>query len=69
AEDGLRAVLGGYVHRWEESERLAALGLDSLDFARMRTDLARRLGKEVPLKVIADPGQTLGELCSALAEY
>ncbi|GAA2000512.1 type I polyketide synthase [Nocardiopsis rhodophaea] len=69
AEDALRAVLGGYVHRWEESERLAALGLDSLDFARMRTDLARRLGKEVPLKVIADPGQTLGELCSALAEY
>ncbi|CAM3806532.1 hypothetical protein NORO109296_08765 [Nocardiopsis rhodophaea] len=57
------------MHRWEESERLAALGLDSLDFARMRTDLARRLGKEVPLKVIADPGQTLGELCSALAEY
>ncbi|WP_040726469.1 type I polyketide synthase [Nocardiopsis chromatogenes] len=69
ADDGLRAVLGDYVHQWDESEPLADLGLDSLDFVRMRADLARRLGKEVPLEVIADPGQTLGGLYSALADY
>jgi acyl transferase domain-containing protein/surfactin synthase thioesterase subunit/non-ribosomal peptide synthetase component F/acyl carrier protein len=66
-DDGIRSFLGGYVQRWDESERLADLGLDSLDFARMRGDFARRFGKDVPLAVIAQPDQRLGELYSLLS--
>ncbi|QTT77108.1 type I polyketide synthase [Streptomyces mobaraensis NBRC 13819 = DSM 40847] len=67
-EDGVRAFLSGYVHRWDASERLADLGLDSLDFARMRGDFARRFGKDVPLADIARPDQRLGELHAYLSQ-
>ncbi|WP_320069449.1 polyketide synthase [Micromonospora sp. RTGN7] len=66
--DQLRTFLRTYVHRWDESQRLADLGLDSLDFARLRGDFARRFGRDVPLADIARPEQRLGELYELLAE-
>ncbi|CAG7606167.1 Alpha/beta fold hydrolase [Actinacidiphila bryophytorum] len=66
--DALRSFLGAYVHRWDESRRLAELGLDSLDFARMRGDFARTFGKDVPLSAIARPDQRLGQLYAFLSE-
>lgn len=69
AKDGVQAFLTAYVHRWDESKRLAELGLDSLDFARMRGDFARLFGKDVPLSAIAKPDQRLGDLYSLLSEY
>jgi len=67
-EDGIRSFLRAYVHQWDDSERLVDLGLDSLDFARIKSDFARKFGKDVPLAVIASPGRRLGELYSLLAE-
>jgi surfactin synthase thioesterase subunit len=67
--DGIQAFLRAYVHRWDESKRLVELGLDSLDFARMRGDFARLFGKDVPLAAIAKPDQRLGELYAFLSEY
>ncbi|MBM7086347.1 type I polyketide synthase [Micromonospora humidisoli] len=64
--DHIRDFLGAYVHRWDESQRLSDLGLDSLDFARLRGDFARRFGRDVPLADIARQGQRLGELYELL---
>ncbi|MEU1603773.1 beta-ketoacyl synthase N-terminal-like domain-containing protein [Micromonospora matsumotoense] len=64
--DDVRTFLDTYVHRWDESQRLSDLGLDSLDFARLRGDFARRFGRDVPLADIARPGQRLGELYELL---
>jgi acyl carrier protein len=66
--DGIRTFLSAYVHRWDESKRLADLGLDSLDFVRMRGDFARQFGKDVPLAEIAKPDQRLRNLYSLLSE-
>lgn len=68
-DDRIHSFLSGYVHRWDESEQLADLGLDSLDFVRIRGDFARQFDKNVPLAAIAKPGQRLGELCSLLSGY
>nr|WP_272950686.1 acyl carrier protein [Agrobacterium vitis] len=62
----VRTILGAYVHRWDETRTLQALGLDSLDFARMRGDFSKIFGKEVPLTLIARPNQTLGDLYKTL---
>lgn len=67
--DQIHFFLSDYVHRWDESKRLAELGLDSLDFARIRGDFARLFGKDVPLAAIAKPDQRLGELHSLLSGY
>ncbi|MGI8666145.1 MAG: beta-ketoacyl synthase N-terminal-like domain-containing protein [Jatrophihabitans sp.] len=67
--DRIQLFLNDYVHRWDESRRLIDLGLDSLDFARMRADFARLFGKEVPLAVIAKPDRRLGELHTLLSEF
>ncbi|MDG4767695.1 AMP-binding protein [Solwaraspora sp. WMMD406] len=67
--DDVRAFLSRYVHRWDESKRLTELGLDSLDFARIRGDFASSFGAEVPLAVIAKPDQRLGDLHGVLAGY
>ena len=66
--DGIRSFLQTYVPRWDESEKLEDLGLDSLDFARMRAELARQFGKQVPLTAIAQPGQSLGALYELLSD-
>jgi amino acid adenylation domain-containing protein len=66
--DDVRTFLRTYVHRWDESQRLTDLGLDSLDFARLRSDFARRFGRDVPLADIARPEQRLGELYELLAD-
>ena len=68
-DDGIRSFLSAYVHRWDESKRLVDLGLDSLDFARIKGDFARLFGKDVPLAALAKPHQRLGELYSFLAEH
>ncbi|MGM1059837.1 alpha/beta fold hydrolase [Saccharothrix sp. Mg75] len=68
-DDPVHAFLTGYVHQWDESKQLVDLGLDSLDFVRMRGDFARRFGKDVPLTAIAKPDQRLGELRSLLSDY
>lgn len=68
-DDRVHSFLSGYVHGWDESKQLADLGLDSLDFVRIRGDFARLFGKEVPLAVIAKPDQRLGKLYSLLSEY
>ena len=65
--DGVRAFLRTYVHRWDESQLLADLGLDSLDFVRLRGDFARVFGRDVPLADIARPDGRLGELYGLLA--
>jgi acyl carrier protein len=67
--DRIHSFLSEYVHRWEESTRLVDLGLDSLDFARMRGDFARQFGLDVPLAAIAHPEQRLGQLYSLLSGY
>jgi len=67
--DRVQQFLRNYVHRWEESRRLAELGLDSLDFARMRGDFASQFGRDVPLAEIARPNQRLAELHALLAGY
>ncbi|HTZ45092.1 MAG TPA: beta-ketoacyl synthase N-terminal-like domain-containing protein [Jatrophihabitans sp.] len=69
AGDRVQTFLSDYIHRWDESKRLAELGLDSLDFARMRGDFARRFGKDVPLTAIARPNQRLSELYALLTGY
>jgi hypothetical protein len=69
AADRIQSFLSDYIHRWDESKQLAELGLDSLDFARMRGDFARLFGKDVPLAVIAKPDQRLGELYSLLSDF
>src|SRR6266516_108344 len=68
SEDRIRSFLRGYVHGWDESKRLLELGLDSLDFVRMRGDFARLFGKDVPLAEIARPDRRLGELYAFLSE-
>ncbi|GAA3463133.1 hypothetical protein GCM10018963_51460 [Saccharothrix longispora] len=68
-DDPVHAFLNGYVHQWDESKQLADLGLDSLDFVRMRGDFARVFGKDVPLTAIARPDQRLGDLHSLLSDY
>lgn len=67
-EDGVRSFLSAFVHRWDESKRLVDLGLDSLDFARMRGEFSRLFGKDVPLAAFTKPDQLLGELRSFLSE-
>ncbi|WUH90996.1 alpha/beta fold hydrolase [Streptomyces sp. NBC_00433] len=67
-DDAVRAFLRAYVHRWDESRGLGELGLDSLDFARIRGDFARLFGKDVPLSAIAKPDQRLGQLYAFLSE-
>lgn len=67
-EDGIRDFLDAYVHQWDESRRLSDLGLDSLDFARIRADFTRRFGKDVPMAQIAKPDQRLGDLYALLSE-
>ncbi|MGW0828312.1 beta-ketoacyl synthase N-terminal-like domain-containing protein [Streptomyces sp. NPDC002845] len=66
-EDGVRSFLTTYVHRWDESKRLTDLGLDSLDFARMRGEFSRLFGKEVPLAAFTKPDLLLGELHAFLS--
>nr|WSX76806.1 alpha/beta fold hydrolase [Streptomyces sp. NBC_00899] len=66
--DPVRSFLRAYVHRWDESRRLGELGLDSLDFARMRGDFALTFGKDVPLSALARPDQRLGQLYAFLSE-
>jgi acyl transferase domain-containing protein/surfactin synthase thioesterase subunit/non-ribosomal peptide synthetase component F/acyl carrier protein len=68
-DDDIRSFLDAYVHRWDESKQLMDLGLDSLDFARMRGDFARLFGKDVPLAEIAKPDQRLGELYALFLAY
>ncbi|MDT0263274.1 polyketide synthase [Jatrophihabitans lederbergiae] len=67
--DHVRSFLRDYIHSWDESKRLVELGLDSLDFARMRGDFARRFGMDVPLAVISRPNQRLSELHALLEGY
>ncbi|MFY1633956.1 beta-ketoacyl synthase N-terminal-like domain-containing protein [Solwaraspora sp. WMMB335] len=67
--DDVRTFLGAYVHQWDESKKLVELGLDSLDFARIRGEFARSFGKDVPLAAIAKPDQLLGDLYTLLANY
>ncbi|MCF3142729.1 polyketide synthase [Streptomyces platensis] len=67
-DDGIRSFLSAYVHRWDASKRLVDLGLDSLDFARIRGDFGRLFGKDVPLAAIAKPDQRLSELYAFLSE-
>ncbi|WP_217628199.1 type I polyketide synthase [Micromonospora nigra] len=67
--DEIRSFLSSYVHRWDTSQRLADLGLDSLDFARIRSDFARSFGRDVALAAIARPDQSLGDLHSLLSEH
>lgn len=66
--DEIRSFLSAYVHRWEPTKRLADLGLDSLDFARMRSDFARKFGRDVALAAIARPDQSLSDLYAFLSE-
>jgi hypothetical protein len=68
-DDGVRSFLSAYVHRWDESKPLVDLGLDSLDFARIKGDFARLFGRNVPLAAIAKPDQRLGDLYSLLSEH
>ncbi|QFZ24631.1 type I polyketide synthase [Saccharothrix syringae] len=65
--DPVREFLSAYVYRWDESELLADLGLDSLDFVRIRGDFARAFGEDVPLAEIARPDRRLDELHSLLS--
>ncbi len=62
----LRTFLSEYVTHWDEHADLAALGLDSLDIAQVRSGFNKRFGTTVPLSVFADPGLTLGALYQTL---
>jgi acyl transferase domain-containing protein/surfactin synthase thioesterase subunit/non-ribosomal peptide synthetase component F/acyl carrier protein len=57
--DRIRSFLGTFISQWDESERLADLGLDSLDFVRIKGDFVKRFGADVPLSAIAKPGLRL----------
>jgi nucleoside-diphosphate-sugar epimerase len=56
------AILREMVPRWDLSQSLAALGMDSLDLVQLRNTANRRLGMKAPLSTYMKPNRTLQEL-------
>lgn len=54
------------VPRWDTTEPLAALGLDSLDLVSMRNNYNKQFGKQLGLQLFTNPQKTLGELLDEL---
>ncbi len=54
------------VPRWDATEPLSALGLDSLDLVSMRNNYNKQFGTHLGLQLFTNPQKTLGELLGEL---
>jgi acyl carrier protein len=56
---------------WSRIQRksLVNMGLDSLEIVQLRNQFNKHFKVNVPLKVVAEPSQKIGELVTALEQY
>eukprot|EP00930_Biecheleria_cincta_P009311 TRINITY_DN11101_c0_g2_i1.p1 TRINITY_DN11101_c0_g2~~TRINITY_DN11101_c0_g2_i1.p1 ORF type:complete len:2749 (+),score=545.09 TRINITY_DN11101_c0_g2_i1:120-8366(+) len=63
------AKSGGGVWGRVKGKSLHQLGLDSLELVQLRNQFNKKFSVNVPLGVVADPSQKLGELAAALLKF